>query len=30
MDCVEHTMSDGTDAMAAFYVECQIGENADI
>ena len=26
MDYVEHTMSVGTDAMAASYVECQIGE----
>ena len=26
MDYVEHTMSVGTDAMAASYVECQIGD----
>ena len=26
MDYVEHTMSVGTDAMAASYVECQVGE----
>lgn len=29
MDYVEHTMSVGTDAMAASYVECQIGEADD-
>ena len=29
MDYVEHTMSVGTDAMAASYVECQVGEDAD-
>ena len=29
MDYVEHTMSVGTDAMAASYVECQIGEEED-
>ena len=29
MDYVEHTMSVGTDAMAASYVECQIGEEDD-
>ena len=29
MDYVEHTMSVGTDAMAASYVECQIGEAGD-
>ncbi len=29
MDYVEHTMSVGTDAMAASYVECQIGEDAE-
>lgn len=29
MDYVEHTMSIGTDAMAASYVECQIGEADD-
>ena len=29
MDYVEHTMSVGTDAMAASYVECQIGEEND-
>ena len=29
MDYVEHTMSVGTDAMAASYVECQIGEEGD-
>ncbi|MBU8983764.1 2-isopropylmalate synthase [Bifidobacterium bifidum] len=27
MDYVEHTMSVGTDAMAASYVECQVGED---
>ncbi|NMN00600.1 2-isopropylmalate synthase [Bifidobacterium sp. DSM 109958] len=27
MDYVEHTMSVGTDAMAASYVECQIGDD---
>ncbi|RBP97727.1 2-isopropylmalate synthase [Bifidobacterium aemilianum] len=26
MDYVEHAMTEGTDAMAASYVECQIGE----
>ena len=29
MDYVEHTMSVGTDAMAASYVECQVGEDAE-
>ena len=29
MDYVEHTMSVGTDAMAASYVECQVGEADD-
>ncbi len=29
MDYVEHTMAVGTDAMAASYVECQIGEEDD-
>ena len=29
MDYVEHTMSVGTDAMAASYVECQVGETDD-
>ena len=29
MDYVEHTMSVGTDAMAASYVECQVGEDDD-
>ncbi|PST48393.1 2-isopropylmalate synthase [Bifidobacterium callitrichos] len=29
MDYVEHTMSVGTDAMAASYVECQVGSDAD-
>ena len=29
MDYVEHTMSVGTDAMAASYVECQVGEEDD-
>lgn len=29
MDYVEHTMSVGTDAMAASYVECQVGEEED-
>ena len=29
MDYAEHTMSVGTDAMAASYVECQIGEEED-
>ena len=28
LDYVEHTMSVGTDAMAASYVECQVGEDA--
>lgn len=27
MDYVEHTMTASTDAMAASYVECQIGED---
>ena len=29
MDYAEHTMSVGTDAMAASYVECQVGEDAE-
>ena len=29
MDYVEHTMSVGTDAMAASYVECQVGEDTE-
>ena len=29
LDYAEHTMSVGTDAMAASYVECQVGEDAD-
>lgn len=29
MDYVEHTMSVGTDAMAASYVECQVSEDAE-
>ena len=29
MDDVEHSMSVGTDAMAASYVECQVGEDAE-
>ncbi|MBT1173738.1 2-isopropylmalate synthase [Bifidobacterium sp. MA2] len=29
MDYVEHTMSVGTNAMAASYVECQVGSDAD-
>ena len=29
MDYVEHTRSVGTDAMAASYVECQVGEDAE-
>ena len=29
MDYAEHTMSVGTDAMAASYVECQVGEADD-
>ena len=29
MDYVEHTMSVGTDAMAASYVECQVGADAE-
>ena len=29
MDYVEHTMSVGTAAMAASYVECQVGEDAE-
>ena len=29
MDYMEHTMSVGTDAMAASYVECQVGEDAE-
>ena len=29
MDYVAHTMSVGTDAMAASYVECQVGEDAE-
>lgn len=29
MDYLEHTMSVGTDAMAASYVECQVGEADD-
>ena len=29
MDYVERTMSVGTDAMAASYVECQVGEDAE-
>ena len=29
MDYAEHTMSIGTDAMAASYVECQVGEDAE-
>ena len=29
MDYVEHTMSVGTDAMAASYLECQVGEADD-
>ena len=29
MDYVEHTMSVGTDAMGASYVECQVGEDTE-
>ena len=29
MDYVEHTMTASTDAMAASYVECEIGDEAD-
>ena len=29
MDYAEHTMSVGTDAMAASYVECQVGQDAE-
>ena len=29
MDYAEHTMSVGTDAMAASYVECQVGEDTE-
>ena len=29
MDYVEHTLTASTDAMAASYVECQIGDEGD-
>lgn len=29
LDYAEHTMASGTDAMAASYVECQVGEDAE-